>query len=300
MSALVSSPRIAAHLIVGSREEPFLTALLNSVCSSVDTLIVNDNAPGESPNAGALSGSEFARSNRLIVDRSPFVDFATARNLCLALHDQHASAEWVAFIDADEVHGEILARIASRLHQVPANIDFIDGYTWHFFQSFDYYTSIERRMAFFRYGKGLQWTGKVHEKLLGRNGARLALPYIYAHYGHTLSARRHAEKGRQYSGLGAAGKIVNEDRLSSIDPREYFQEEYGRLLRFHGEHPASAKHTIECLREQHADDYALTECLFSQLQTPRRKAVNALRRLNYEQRWRSRVLVPLARALTAP
>ena len=41
--------------------------------------------------------------------------------------------------------------IAARLGELPAQYDFVDGYTWHFFASFDYYTSIERRMMFFRY-----------------------------------------------------------------------------------------------------------------------------------------------------
>jgi len=296
----VARPSIAAHLILGSREEPFLEALLSSISRAVDTVIVDDNASGESPHADTLSRSVFARTNRLILERSTFVDFATARNRCLRLHAAHDAGNWVAFIDADEIHGDLIRRIASRLQRIPANIDFVDGFTWHFFQSFDYYTSIERRMVFFRYSPDLAWHGGVHEKLHGLRGARLALPYVYPHYGHTLSARRHAEKGRQYSGLGAAGAVVSEEMLESVDPRDYFRTDYPLLLRFYGRHPSAALPTIARLRQRYAADYALTRRMVSEAQTPSRKVINAVRRLNYEQRWRSRALVPLARIMTGP
>ncbi len=42
-------------------------------------------------------------------------------------------------------------------------------------------------MMFFRFHPGLRWEGAVHERLTGLDGKRIALPYIYAHYGHTLS-----------------------------------------------------------------------------------------------------------------
>ena len=108
-------------------------------------------------------------------------------------------ADWVAFVDAEEVDAPGINRIAARLGRVPAEYDFVEGYTWHFFGSFEHYTSIERRMMFFRYRRGLRWEGAVHERLIGLHGKRLALPYIYAHYRHTLEPRRHAEKGRHYS-----------------------------------------------------------------------------------------------------
>ncbi len=285
---------------MGSREEPFLEALLSSLAGAVDTLIVNDNAHGQSPHTEVFSRSNFGRSGGLIVDRSRFVSFAAARNRCLNLHAEYDAGDWVAFVDADEIHGEEFPRIASRLGAIPPSIDFIDGYTWHFFQSLDYYTSIERRMTFFRYAPELRWKGDVHEKLSGQGGARLALPYVYPHYGHTLSVRRHAEKGRQYSSLGASGEIIDEGRLPHIDPRKYFRTEYPRMLRFRGRHPAVAKRPITRLREQYADEYALTHRIVTELQTPRLRIVNAVRRLNYEQRWRLRALLPLARALTTP
>lgn len=295
----MARPRIAAHLIVGSREEPFLEPLLLSLSRAVDTVIVDDNAAGESPHSNSLSRSIFSRSKRLIVERTTFLDFATARNRCLRSHAKHDAGDWIAFVDADEVHAETVERIASRLDCVPQNIDFVDGFTWHFFQSFDYYSSIERRMMFFRYSPELHWFGNVHEKLSGLKGGRLALPYVYPHYGHTLCARRHAEKGRQYSSLGAPGAVLDAQRLEDIDPLEYFRTDYPKLMRFRGDHPCVVLPTIAHLRELYAGSYALTHRMV-EVQSPYRRLVNQMRRLNYEQRWRSRALVPAARGLTAP
>ncbi|MBV8489693.1 MAG: hypothetical protein JO199_04110, partial [Candidatus Eremiobacteraeota bacterium] len=191
-----ASGGIAAHLILGPREEPFLAALLESLAPFATSLVVNDNAPDPSPHANALGQSVFAERGRAFVDRTPFEGFASARNVCLRLHAERCSERWVAFVDADEVHGQPAARIARNLQHVPATCDRVDAYTWHFFGSFDYYTSIERRMMFFKFGPQLRWEGTVHERLVGLDGRCIVLPYVYGHYGHTLQPRRHAEKGR--------------------------------------------------------------------------------------------------------
>lgn len=287
---------IAAHLILGSREEPFLPAMLASLEGVASTLIVNDNSSGDSPHASTLEASEFGRCGRLIVDRTPFTNFAAARNLCLQLHARHAAGDWVAFIDADEVHTPAAARIAANLANVPSEIAFVDGYTWHFFQSFDWYTSIERRMAFFRFRPGASWEGLVHERLHGIDGTRIALPYVYAHYGHTLEPRRHAEKSRQYSALGAPGNILREEELPAFDVAGYFAPVYPRLMRFRGEHPPAVRPTIARLRPLHAQAHALAERMVAR-QPVWVKARNALRALNYELRWRGRALDPRARRL---
>jgi hypothetical protein len=291
--------RAGAHLILGPREEPFLEALLLSLEGAVGSVIVNDNSPEPSPHRAVLEASSFARAGTLLVDRTPFADFSTARNICLRLHAEHDAGDWVAFVDADEVHGEALRRYATRLASVPAQYDFIDGYTWHFFGSFDWYTSIERRMMFFRFDRALRWEGAVHERLAGLSGRRLVVPYVYGHYGHVLEPRRYAEKGRLYSSLGAEGEVLREDELDGIDAARFFAQFYPQLLRFRGPHPVAARATIERLRSRLREHHALTDRL-ARAQPLRVKAGNALMKLNYEQRWRGRALNGLARRLATP
>ncbi len=290
---------VAAHLILGSREEPFLSALLDSLDDVAQRLIVNDNSIGASPHARVLEQSRFGIGGRLIVDRTPFTGFADARNVCLRLHAESDAGDWVAFVDADEVHGPQAARVAAHLQTLPAGIGFVDGYTWHFFQSFDWYTSIERRMMFFRFSKPVRWEGRVHEQLLGVEGERIALPYVYAHYGHTLEPRRHAEKGRHYSALGAPGNVLREDQLDDFEVAEYFAPVYHRLIRFRGQHPPAARAALERLRPALAEHHRLTNRIARSL-GPFTKLRNAFRRLAYEARWRGRALRPQARRLLAP
>ncbi len=287
---------VAAHLILGARDEPFLGAMLASIADAATVLIVNDNAPGTSPHAQTLAESRFGKEGRLLVDRSPFAGFAAARNICLALHQRHNAGNWVAFVDADEVHGAPVTGIAQRLGEVPPAYDFVDGYTWHFFASFDYYTSIERRMMFFRYKPGLRWEGAVHERLVGLSGKRIALPYVYAHYGHTLEPRRHAEKGRHYSSLGAPGNILSEEQLEGFDVVHYFKPVYPRLIRFRGEHPPAASASLALLRPKLAENHEIT-AIIVRSQPLTVKAVNVVRRYNYQVRWRSRFIDRLGHRL---
>lgn len=294
-------PRVAAHLIVGPREEPFLAALCRSLEGACETLIVNDNAPDPSPHAPALAESGFAKRGRLIVDRTPFADFSAARNICLRLHREHDAGDWVAFVDADEVHGEQVSRIAANLGKVAPEIDFVDGYTWHFFQSFDWYMSIERRMAFFRYSPSVRWEGTVHEQLQGLSGSRIALPYVYAHYGWVMPARHHAEKGRQYLSLGAPGRVVHESELERVDVDSYFefQHRWAGALRFTGTHPAAARETIERIRAERREEFERVDAIVRERQPAKQRLSNALMKFNYELRWRGRALNPQARQLLA-
>ncbi len=270
--------------------------MLDSIAGAASMLIVNDNAPDPSPHTATLNASPFGEEGRLVVDRTPFSGFAEARNVCLRAHAQHSSVQWVAFVDADEVHGERVREIAAHLDRVPEEYDFVDGYTWHFFASFEYYTSIERRMMFFRYRPDLQWSGAVHERLSGLKGKRIVLPYVYGHYGHTLEPRRHAEKGRHYSSLGAPGNVLREDQLEGFDVVRYFAPVYPRLLRFTGKHPPAVRATLERLRPGLALHHETTERIVRNL-PPTIELRNAVRKLNYELRWKSRALTLLARRL---
>jgi len=290
--------RIAAHLIVGSREEPFLAAALDAVEGAASVLLVNDNSTGDSPHARALAESRFGREGRLVVDRTPFENFAAARNVCMRLHEQHDGGNWVMYLDADEVHGEPISQIASRLNEVPPDYDFVDGYMWHFFQSLDWYTSIDREMMFSRYKPGLHWEGAIHEQLVGLTGKRIALPYVYAHFSSVFGSRHFAEKGRHYSSLGAPGEIVPEHELDRINTAKLFGPFYPRLMRFRGVLPPAARSTAAQLRQKLSGEYAQTDAA-ARVASPLTRLQRAFAKINFEQRWRFRALHPLARKLVA-
>lgn len=291
--------RVAAHLILGPREEPFLPALLQSLEGACGTVIVNDNSPEPSPHARSLAESAFARDGRLAVDRTPFTDFSTARNVCIRLHRERDAGEWMLFVDADEVHGPQLRTIAQNLDAVPPEFSFVDGYTWHFFQSFDYYRSIERAKSFIRTTPDMEWHGAVHEKLHGPDGARIALPYLYGHYGWVLPIERQAQKERLYAALGRPGAMLPQEELDAPQLESSFSHEWRTVMRFRGEHPPAARDVIRRLRRDLAAQFENVERIVPRYQHLRERFSNELMRLNYEQRWRLRALNPLARRLLA-
>jgi hypothetical protein len=291
----VTPPGVAAHLIIGGREEPFLPALLASLEGVADLLLVNDNRDdAPSVNADVLATSSFARANRMIVDRAPFVNFADARNRVLALHREHASGMWAAFVDADDVHAPVARRIARNLAQLPPEIAVVDAYTRHFLQSFRWYTSIERRMAFFRVMPDLRWEGVVHERLAGVAGRALAIPYVYDHFGWVMPLERLAAKGRQYASLGQSGKTYTAEEAGALDPRVYFARRWKNALRYHGTLPPAVTDVRD--RFAYLDD-TRTDAMIADLQPPGTRLANLVRRTNFEYRWRGRALDPRARAL---
>ncbi len=288
---------VSAHLIVGRADEPFLGALLSSLVGAVDTIIVNDNSGTiDNANARTLERSAFARDQRLFVVRAPFSDFADARNRVLDLHRRHGLGEWAAFVDADEVHRPIVGTIARGLAALPSEICFVDGYTRHYFRSLRWYTTIERRMSFFRVTPDVLWTGRIHERLSGAAGSRLALPYVYDHYGAVFPMERQAAKGRQYAALGQLGQTATESDLVSLSERNFFAEHWPLLLRYHGEHSAAAVDVARNLGSTSESERAL-ERTIADFQPLNVRAANVVRRLNFEYRWRARRLDPRARNL---
>jgi hypothetical protein len=298
ITASVTRPAVAAHLIVGRHEEVFLTALLRSLEGVAACVVVNDNSElPDGPNARALEASTFGRTGRLIVDRAPFVDFADARNRVLRLHRERGLGEWAAFVDADEVHRPVAATIARHLPHLPPDVAIVDGYTRHYFQSFRLYTSIERRMSFFRVTPQLTWTGRVHERLSGVDGRHLAIPYVYDHYGAMFPMRRQAAKGRQYSSLGQAGPTVAEADVGRVREIDYFGALWPLALRYHGDHPAAVQELRAALERTEHERYAWSERTAAQFQPPQVRLANLVRRANFEYRWRGRALDPRARRL---
>ena len=289
---------VAAHLIVGEREEPFLPALLRSLEGVADLLLVNDNAPEPGgPNAQVLANSAFAQRGALIVDRAPFVNFAAARNRVLALHRAHAPGAWAAFVDADDVHRPVAQCIARNLPMLGDEIAVVDGYTRHYLQSFRWVIGVDRRLAFFRVTAGVRWEGDVHERLTGYTGRALVLPYVYDHYGWVFPKERQAAKGRQYAGLGQSGRTYTPEEVAAFDPDAFFASLWPLAMPYRGPQPP-ALDAVRAAMEQHAPAIlANAERTMRPRHDWHRRILNTFRRLNYTYRWRGRALNPLARRL---
>ncbi|MDQ6929129.1 MAG: hypothetical protein M3126_00495 [Candidatus Eremiobacteraeota bacterium] len=288
-----------AHLIVGAKAEPFLPSMLASVDPAVDHLFVNENSGlgTDAPALPALQSSAFAQSGRMSMVRTTFTTFEDARNACFDLDTAADTDTWIAFIDADEVHGERVAKIRSKLGSLPQAVGFVDGYTWHFFKTYDRYLSIERRMMFFRWSPAARWKGRVHEQLTGVPGKRVALPYVYAHYGHVVPFAQTARREAQYAALGAAGTLLSVQDAHAADfhadydaAERVFSEWWRKCMRFDGKHPAAALAFIEQDRRENASYFRDMERLIVKHQPPVQRARNAIMKLNYEQRWRLRAI----------
>jgi hypothetical protein len=290
-------PRIVAHLIVGAKSEPFLAAALASLERAVDHAFVNENSGlgKRAPSLAALEASALFRSGRMTLARTAFAGFAAARNVCFELDRAADEQTWVAFIDADEVHGQRFARLAGNLARLPRDAAFVDGFTWHFFKSFDWYLSIERRMTFFRWTSASRWEGEVHERLCGIEGRRVAVPYVYAHYGHVSPFSEDTRRGLQYAGLGQEGNALPEDiaRAADVDGdftrlNPHFAQRWRRLIRFRGEHPPAARPIIAYERYRQVEHFRRVEAAIALHQPAPQRIKNALLRWNYAQRWRLR------------
>jgi len=289
---------VAAHLIVGKREEPFLPSLLRSLEGVADVLLVNDNAPESGgPNAQVLAGSAFAHRGALIVDRAPFVNFADARNRVLDLHRAHAPGAWAAFVDADDVHRPVAKCIARNLPSLGDEIALVDGYTRHYLQSFRWVIGVDRRLAFFRVTDGVRWEGDVHERLTGYTGRALVLPYVYDHYGWVLPMERQAAKGRQYASLGQSGRTYTRDEVAALDPGDFFAPLWPLAMPYNGSQPPALDAVQAAMERQYESIFANADRAIHARHDLRRRILNTFRRLNYTYRWRGRALDPLARRL---
>jgi hypothetical protein len=296
---------IVAHLIVGGRPEPFLPAVLESLIGVADALVVNDNSGNpDSTNAHVLAHSWFAGKDRMIVDRTPFRDFATARNIVFDLHRKHFGNTWAAFVDADEVHRSEITTIARNLTKLPDDVGGVDGYIRHFVTSFRWYTSIERRRMFVQMNDEMHWSIGVHEHLLGTHGRTIVVPYVYDHYGWICDPSVTVEKHRLYSTLAQAPQEdlarINDERVHI----EHFEGDlWPRVLPYHGDLPAATESIRQMIEANYAARAAYMEQRRAHLQPPLVRLSNAVRWLNFQYRWRGRAIDPLARSLlrdTAP
>ncbi len=185
---------IAAVMIVGGREEPFLAPCLESIARAVDLLVINDNSQDPSSvNRGILKESSLYREGKVHVIPSGFKGFGYCRTLCLDyLRENFREGMWVLYIDSDEVHSPAVISITRGiLPCLSRQIGIVDGYFYNFYQSPRWYISLDRRHnLFFRFNKDVRWEGEVHEKPVNLQGRREAIPYRYFHYGYLKTPGR--------------------------------------------------------------------------------------------------------------
>jgi hypothetical protein len=250
------SPRVVAHLIVGSRPEAYLATVLAAIEPVCAHAVINDNS-GEpaSPNAAAIAQSALARDGRLTLLHTVFEDFAAARNACIDATPKEFLDGWVLFVDADEVHGDELTQIAAALPDLPAEVDAVDGYSRHFVGSFAWWRTIERRLCFFRLSPERRWQGTVHERLM-QAGRRAIIPAVWFHYGHVVPPRREWEKSRQYAALANQGWSPKDSDLLLAMPANVWGHLLRESLPFRGRHPAVARPLIAKLEREWAATFA--------------------------------------------
>lgn len=284
---------IVAHLIVGRKPELYLGPVLESIADVCDHAVINDNSGlPHSANYETILQSRLARSGRLTIVRSSFVDFATARNICLDATPPRFARAWALFVDADEVHGDELPAMAALLPSLQHDIEAVDGYSRFFVGSFDWWTELQRSRCFVRLSPGLRWSGRIHERL-SPVGRRIALPAQWCQYGHVVTPREEAEKSRLYASLGP-GVALSEAQAAAATPAIVWAWLLRKANRFNGRHPAAMEHIIARLQRERVTIFSKVDILAAQ-QTPAERIRNAVRHVNgtrliawraAEARWR--------------
>jgi hypothetical protein len=283
-----STITIACALCVGSAPEPYLAATLASIRDAVDVLVVNDNSSAAvSPHDAILRASAFAALGALRVERHAFVDFADMRNRAFdSLAAVEPRPDWVMWLDADEVHGARVRRLAREiLPSLDGSVGSVDGYTYHFSGTFDWVTDVARRFTFYRYDPGLRWTNPIHEKIVGLRGRSLVLPYVYHHYGNVAAPRVLADKYERYHRLG-----------NVVPPREdpsslaIYLEKIAAVRPYRGSHPPAAAATLAALRREWGPTFERVDAAYRAGRTPFMRARASVRSLNENLRIGLRVV----------
>jgi hypothetical protein len=269
---------IVAHLIVGRKPEPYLTAVLESIADVCDHAVVNDNSGvARGANCEVVLNSRLALAGRLTLVRSSFVDFATARNTCLDATPREYSRAWGLFVDADEVHGSELQAMAALLPFLPSDIEAVDGYSRFFVGSFDWWTELQRSRCFFRLSPRLRWSGRIHERLTPVR-RRIALPAQWSQYGHVVTPREEAEKSRLYASLGP-GVAPTDAQVACATPASVWARLLRKANRFRGDHPVAMGPVIAAMLNERSEIFKNVDMLAA-CQTPGDRLRNAVRQAN--------------------
>jgi hypothetical protein len=279
---------VVAHVIVGAKPETYLACMLDSIADVCEHAVINDTSgQARSANCAVADQSRFAREKRLTLVHSEFSDFASARNACIDATPSNFGSGWALIVDADEVHGPALARMAALLPRLPDEVDAVDGYLRHFVGSFSWWFELNRTRCLFRLRPERRWHEKIHERLTPIR-RRIALPVVWFHYGHVITPREEAEKGQLYASLGQPDPAPSERQVQRARAAGVWPRLLRKASRFTGSHPPAALPIISALARERAALFAEVDALVAQ-QTLMQRFRNASRRLNNRRllAWRS-------------
>lgn len=243
-------PFVCATILVGAQTEPFFATCLESVADAIDYAVVDLNGNYEE-NAKVLENSRLYKEKRMRIEKSVFKDYSSARNNTFAMLPPET--EWIMRLDADEVHfpQDLQILIREIIPHLDDSIGMLDAYWLCFFHSFKYVTKLERRHdLFIRYHKGMKWERSIHEQLIGRQGKRLAAPYIFHHYANIKDPEEFLQKVNAYIKLTAQESSLN--KILAKDPmlelmkdnggtratmRARFLQEQDKVFLYTGQYP---------------------------------------------------------------
>lgn len=268
---------ITCALSVGASPEIYLEAMLASIGPIVDLLVVNDNAGDvPNPNLATLEASELARSGRMRVVRTRFVDYATMRNDAFAALGAAARPDWVLWLDADEVHGaEIGALVHGVIPKLGSEFVSVESYKEHFVGSFRWISDVARCFCAYRFDPSLRWRNAVHEKLEGLHGKTIVLPYRIAHYGAVLPPALYAAKARRYAALGQTiDNVYPEPNEATVE--NIYARKAKTARRFRGTQPPAAQPLLARLERDWSQTFREVDLLFTREQTAFDRAGNAV------------------------
>lgn len=268
---------IACAMSIGSAPEPYLAATLTAIAPVVDLLVVNDNAGASNPNLSTLEAGEFARTGRLRVVHTTFVDFGTMRNDAFAALAAEAQPDWVLWLDADEVHYDTVTPLVRHLlPRLGSDYAAVHCYKTHFVGTFRWISDEARSLCAYRFNPALHWRGTVHEQMEGLNGKVVVVPHRIGHYGGVLPPASYATKARKYADLGQAiDNVYPAPDVAGVE--NVYARKARTARRFGGSHPDAARATIARLEREWAGHLAEIDRLFETMQTPLDRATNGLR-----------------------
>lgn len=269
--------KIACAMSIGSAPERYLESTLAAIAPVVDLLVVNDNASGPNPNLATVESSEIARTGRLRVVRTTFVDFGTMRNDAFAALAAAARPDWVLWLDADEIHYETIGGLVRYLlPRLGSDYAAVHCYKVHFVGTFHWISDAARSVCAYRFNPMLRWHGAVHEQLEGQSGKVVVVPHRIAHYGGVLPPASYAAKARKYAALGQAVDNVYPSPADA-NAENVYARKAKTARRFTGRHPDAAQPALAQLEREWAEHFAEIDRLFERAQTPLDRAGNAVR-----------------------